>query len=279
MEKFLVIWRKLLESDWNLLRSEVDREVQEKKINLGTNQDLGSMFNLPALNQRVVDKMLGEERAVFRSWDKQGILQLECTVCNITVSGMKTMQSHMLGKKHLKRLEEFTVIDGRSDCDPVKAMIDLVPDRSLLSRLLEKYTVGPVVGLEYVVEVLVGRADPEYKCALCRISSNIHNIVEHLLSALHRLAYMDKFFPQASKKFLSVPNKSLWSVSTFDFLDTIVNRIEAKFSRAEPRVVASLVVWEREKLKIAEEIEQGVHARECPGFSFDNLPDPFLCGN
>ena len=62
---------------------------------------------------------------------------------------------------------EMIFSDGVTDCDPVRATIDLVPERSLLSRLLEKYTVGPLVGLEYVVEVLVGRSDPEYKCALC----------------------------------------------------------------------------------------------------------------
>ena len=156
---------------------------------------------------------------------------------------------------------EMIFSDGVTDCDPVRATIDLVPERSLLSRLLEKYTVGPLVGLEYVVEVLVGRSDPEYKCALCRISSNILFIMEHLLSANHRLAYMDKFFPQASRKFLTVPNKSLWTHSTYDFLDTVVTRIEAKFARAKPRVVASLVVWEKEKSKIADEIEQGAHAK------------------
>ena len=72
----------------------------------------------------------------------------------------------------------------------MKATVDFVPDRSLLSRLLDKFVVGPVLGLEYVVEVLVGRADPEYRCALCCISSSVHDIMPHLLSAIHRLAYM-----------------------------------------------------------------------------------------
>ena len=110
MEKFLVMWRKLLESQWSILRAEADREVQDKKQSLLENQDLGSKFNEPALNQRVVDKMLGEERAVFKSWESHGMMQLECTVCNIIVSGVKTMQGHMQGKKHLKRLEGYEVL-------------------------------------------------------------------------------------------------------------------------------------------------------------------------
>ena len=73
-------------------------------------QDLGGKFNEPTFNQRVLDKVLGEERAVFKSWEEQGIIHPECTVCNIIVNGMKNMQGHMLGKKHLKRLEDFTVI-------------------------------------------------------------------------------------------------------------------------------------------------------------------------
>ena len=73
--------------------------------------------------------------------------------------------------------------------------------------------------------------------------------------------FQEKFFPQASRKFLTVPNKSLWTVSTFDFLDTVAHRIEAKFARAEPRVVASPLVWEREMHEITAEIEQGKHAR------------------
>jgi len=233
------------------------------------------MFNEPLLNQKVMDRALGEERAVFRSWNQQGSLFLECTVCNITVSGMKTMQSHMGGRKHLSRLEAFTVIDAGSVCDPLSSTVDLVPDRSLLSRLLEKYMVGPVIGLEYVVEILVGRADPEYRCTLCRIISNIMDLMEHLLSADHKLAFMARFFPLASKKFLSGPHRSMWTAATHDFLDTVANRIESKFARAEPRVVASLVVWEKEKMNIITNIEKGMHARESPGFSFENLPDPF----
>ena len=161
--------------------------------------------------------------------------------------------------------------------DPLSGTVDLVPDRSLLSRLLEKYIVGPVIGLEFVVEVLVGRADPEYRCALCRIISNILDIMEHLLSADHKLAFMvrmfklpsvkfivlfqAKFFPLASNKFISGPHRSIWTAATYDFLDTVANRIESKFARAEPRVVASLVVWENEKTIITASIEQGMHAR------------------
>ena len=110
MEKFLAIWRKLLDTQWSALRGEVDREVQNKKHSLVESQDLGSKYNEPSLNQRVVDKMLGEERAVFKCWENQGITQLECTVCNIVVNGVRTMQGHIQGRKHLNRLEDFTVI-------------------------------------------------------------------------------------------------------------------------------------------------------------------------
>ena len=53
----------------------------------------------------------------------------------------------------------------------------------------------------------------------------------------------------------------MWTAATHDFLDTVANRIESKFARAEPRVVASLVVWEKEKMNIITNIEKGMHAR------------------
>ena len=88
---------------------EVERGVQESKVSLGPSQDLGNRFNEPALNQRVLDNK-GKERAMISCYDKKGLLQFTCNVCKITVRGINSLRTHMLGKKHLRRLEDFTLI-------------------------------------------------------------------------------------------------------------------------------------------------------------------------
>ena len=136
-----------------------------------------------------------------------------------------------------------------------------MPERCLLDCLLENYSASSLLGLEYIVEILVGRADPEYKCVMCRVNASINDVMDHLLSTSHKLAYLDKFFPSLSKTFISTLNKSKWDSPTYNSLESIINKIELEFKRGQPRVIASGVVWERDKFKIEDEIENGWHAR------------------
>ena len=56
------------------------------------------------------------------------------------------------------------------------------------------YKAAPLVGLEYIVEVLQQTGDPQYNCVMCKFISGPADIMYHLLSAQHRLFYLVSSF-------------------------------------------------------------------------------------
>ena len=131
--------------------------------------DLGSKFNDPRLNQKVVEES-GEEKPVFES---AGNTSLKCTACSVTTTGIKTMVSHLAGKKHMTKMGELRVVEGAGVADPVQTAASLVPERGLLSRLLPMHQGAPLLGVDFVTEVgLLARQSPiaimlhiyQYRC-------------------------------------------------------------------------------------------------------------------
>ncbi len=49
-------------------------------------------------------------------------------------------------------------------------------------------------------------------------------VIQHLLSASHRLRYLECFFPSVRRKFAKVPNIKFWKPAAFDFLESVVAR-------------------------------------------------------
>ncbi len=67
----------------------------------------------------------------------------------------------------------------------------LIPKTPVILRALDKYQEAPLVGLEYLVEIIHGpNVDPTYECLLCMSSFNVREVMEDLLSAKHRLRYL-----------------------------------------------------------------------------------------
>ena len=60
----------------------------------------------------------------------------------------------------------------------------------MLTSLLPLYKAAPLVGLQFVVEVLAGSAPPTYYCFLCKAELTLKELMFHLLSAEHRLSYL-----------------------------------------------------------------------------------------
>ena len=53
---------------------------------------------------------------------------------------------------------------------------------------------------------------------------DLAEMVQHLLSASHRLRYLECFFPIVRRKFAKVPNIKHWKPQAFDFLESVVAR-------------------------------------------------------
>ena len=221
------LWGEVLRRHLTDLRLAVDREVQDKKAAMEGELDLGSRFNEPRLNQKVRARAHeGEgEQNLFICHDKDGSLAFECTVCGITVSGIKTMESHMNGKKHLAKLADYTVVEGSlHHSDPLTSAAGLVPSQGLLSRLLPLRPPSlSLAGSEFLAEVLQGRAEPEYHCLLCNSVSSVREVLPHLLLASHQLAYLAQTQPNLYLQFAAQSSPELWGQETFSSLDTQVS--------------------------------------------------------
>ena len=212
-------WEELLRAHLTDCRLAVDQEVQDKKSLQAQSQDLGTRYNQPRLNQKVPHGG-GRPglRPVFLCHDKDGSASFECTVCDIMVSGMKTLESHMGGKKHLAKLGQHQVEEGAVS-DPVAATTSLVPERGLLSRLLPLLPGAPLPGSGFLAEVLLGRAEPEYHCLLCSAVTTVREVVPHLRSAAHQLAFLAQARPEVYLMFAARSSPASWGAAIFDNLD------------------------------------------------------------
>jgi hypothetical protein len=206
---------------------------QAKKTALEQTQDLGSKFNDPRLNQLVVAGE-GEELPIYRCQDRDGTLTFDCTVCSITVAGLRTLESHMAGRKHKARLVDREVLEGAPAADPVAAMAELVPGRGLLSRLLAQWrpegaVAVPAPGTEFLAEVLLGRGEPEYHCLLCSAPRlSVHEAVPHLLQDPHRLAWLARARPELYLQYAARPDPELWDAATAAGFEGLVSRAGAR---------------------------------------------------
>ena len=146
------VWGEVLKRHLTDFRLEVDKEVQAKKTAVEEVLDLGSKFNEPRLNQKVVEEN-GEEKPVFECSESGGNVSLKCTICSVATTGIKTMVSHLAGRKHREKMECLSVVEGAGVADPLQTSASLVPERGLLSRLLPLHQGAPLLGIDFVTEV------------------------------------------------------------------------------------------------------------------------------
>lgn len=247
-------WGELLKRHLTDFRLEVDKEVQAKKTAVEEVLDLGSKFNEPRLNQKVVEEN-GEEKPVFECSESGGNLSLKCTICSVTTTGIKTMVSHLAGRKHREKIEGLRVVEGAGVADPMQAAAALVPERGLLSRLLPLHQGAPLLGIDFVTEVLVGRSEPDYHCLLCSTAVTVREVVVHLSTASHQLAFLAQAKPELYLQFAAHSSNSpeTWDKATLNSLDSVVEGLEVVWK--EPKVVASPLVFEATKEEIFAEME------------------------
>ena len=134
-----------------------------------------------------------------------------------------------------------------------------------------------VIGLEYLLEIREDgyRSNPVVICLLCNKEFQASTIMGHIYSATHRLTYLECFFPIARRKFAKVPNLGVWERSTFNHLDSVVTRIEARLGRMKPWVVLGRHFLNIEMEGVRKVVETGSHFKEAVGLNFRTIPDPF----
>ena len=69
---------------------------------------------------------------------------------------------------------------------------DIVPQEAAIQRLLDEFKEAPLIGIEYLVEVIGSgpKSDPTYRCELCNTTLTHGGVISCLISAAHRLNYL-----------------------------------------------------------------------------------------
>ena len=71
---------------------------------------------------------------------------------------------------------------------------DLLPHEPVIYRLFDKFKEAPLIGLEYIVEIIHGpNVDPTYENLLTKTSLDSKDVISSLISAEHRLKYLVRF--------------------------------------------------------------------------------------
>ena len=68
-----------------------------------------------------------------------------------------------------------------------------VPDEPAALQMLNAFKEAPLLGLEFVAEILRPQRDPLYHCFLCSREVDIAGLVKCVTSAQHRLIYLVSF--------------------------------------------------------------------------------------
>ena len=74
-------------------------------------------------------------------------------------------------------------------------------NRPFLQEMVDQFSLCPLLGLDYVVEILAGHLEPSYHCAVCSVDITMSDLMHHLTSLNHVLTFIKEFFKVAWARF------------------------------------------------------------------------------
>ncbi|XP_063916006.1 uncharacterized protein CG7065-like isoform X2 [Zophobas morio] len=142
---------------------------------------------------------------------------------------------------------------------------------ALIQERLDVFNVGPLVALEYLLELRDYDAtkEPTYLCILCDKKGDPRTVLTHLASYKHILQYLQKHFPtcyRALAPYMTKQYKRNWQIA----LHEIAEAIEKKFGRLKPLPVDA-DKYEKDPVHYLELIAKGRHFSELSGYTFEEL--------
>eukprot|EP00092_Neocalanus_flemingeri_P007103 GFUD01007673.1.p1 GENE.GFUD01007673.1~~GFUD01007673.1.p1 ORF type:complete len:1388 (+),score=342.68 GFUD01007673.1:44-4207(+) len=155
-----------------------------------------------------------------------------CTICDVVILDRYSLQDHWYAAKHKQNMKLVQVIAGLDE--------RMFMNRPVVQEMLEQFILCPLIGLDHVFEILRGREEPHYHCALCNMDSGLTDLVPHVTSLSHILTFIKEFFPLAWGRFSPIPDFSTWSEADFECLDLVVNKVDLVHGRKKPSLVASI---------------------------------------
>uniref|UniRef100_A0A182K1G4 Uncharacterized protein n=1 Tax=Anopheles christyi TaxID=43041 RepID=A0A182K1G4_9DIPT len=222
-----------------------------------------------------------------------------CHICGVAcLYGERMLQIHIAGRKHQARLN-VTVFDAEQYraslvAKPTKAndsnnssggggqendasSSSSMKPQARLQNVLDGYRDGPLVGLEYIVELTdsANGADPIYSCLLCNLNNNNESgITTHMIGLGHRFKFLEKHYPTVRKMLAPYRNHNQENGGQvfFRVVQTVCEAIEDHHGRLTPQVYEA-TDFERNRVKFGQQIAFGTHFDERTGPKFVEVID------
>uniref|UniRef100_A0A2M4BA31 Putative q rich salivary secreted protein n=1 Tax=Anopheles marajoara TaxID=58244 RepID=A0A2M4BA31_9DIPT len=242
----------------------------------------------------------GTEGNVFTRTSRNKDLQFvySCHICGVpTLCGERMLQIHIAGRRHQARLSVSTL-----DAEQYRASLVMKPKQNpaslagegmaglgandsqeakpvaQLQSVLDGYRAGPLVGLEYIVE-LKHQGPGEgvsYNCLLCDTRGNNESgITTHLIMPEHRLKFLEKHYATVMKviaPYRSAPGADAKDSVFCRVVQTICEAIEDHHGRMAPSVYDA-DDFGRNRAKYIQGVKFGKHCDEQTGPKFVELID------
>ena len=181
--------------------------------------------DLPELNMRVG---ISQDSKPVKVLDKvNGVFT--CTICDVVILDKYSLQDHWYSATHKTSMKMVQVIAGPQE--------RLVMSRPVVQEMLDQFNVCPLLGLEFLIEIVKAPENSRYYCSLCSLDLHVTELILHLTSLNHNLAFIKKFFPVAWERFSVIPDFKTWHKIDFQCLDLIIEKINDVHGRKRPIIV------------------------------------------
>lgn len=222
--------------------------------------------------------------------DKPNTLYWRCNVCDCTIHG--GLEQHVSGRKHQQLLlqkshptknwgkeihapKRFSMGDLKlAPGEPVPpGFEDEVRGVTEIQASLDAYHSGPLIGLEYLVELSMYEDDrePQYVCLLCDKRGDPRTVMAHLVSFNHRMTYLQTHFPTVYRA-INPYNTKQYRRNVQNTVTNICEHIEKKYGRMAPQS-ADRETFERKKQEYIDNLAKDTHPSERFGETFEHLID------
>ncbi|XP_055612296.1 uncharacterized protein CG7065-like isoform X1 [Uranotaenia lowii] len=228
--------------------------------------------------------------------NKEGQIVYSCHLCGVAnLPGERVLQTHIAGRKHQSRLS-MPIVDAeqfRTSTAPkvVKIQMDIAPGEPVppgmenevkpvaqLQATIDKFKSGPMVGLEYIMELTSSCAkEPSYQCILCDKKGDPRTVMVHITSFTHRMKFLEKHYPTVINEL--APFRAQRGALVKEILNraiqTVCEAIEDHHGRLTPNVHESNDYY-RNKMKYLQEVLFDKHFDERTGPKFVEVIDKKL---
>nr|CAD7195145.1 unnamed protein product [Timema douglasi] len=202
-----------------------------------------------------------------------------CHLCDVVVLNQDHVETHILSKKHqvkltvpshprclFSRLESDTEpeIPQLAPGEPVPpGFEDVVKRVAQIQETLDRFRTGPLIGLEYIVEIApeeVGR-EPMYVCMMCDKKGDPRVVMAHLNSFNHCSKYIGIHFPTVNRLMnTEFPRSKEGRKAVAEVVQRICSKVEEMYGRLEP-VMVEKATFDNEKDTLLKQIVTGKHIK------------------